>query len=165
VSLNWITASEINNDYFTVERSADAMHFEKILTVDGAGNSTRTINYSTIDPNPLPGISYYRLRQTDFDNKTTTSDIVAVNISGNGNLLVVPNPASSFVNIVFTGNVPGEHNIEVLDDRGAVVLRVTQNFSDKKYYTVPLENYSKGIYLIRLTGPEGTSQTGRFIVN
>jgi hypothetical protein len=165
VSLNWVTTSEINNDYFTVERSNDAVNFQAILTVDGAGNSSRTIDYSTLDANPLRGVSYYRLRQTDFDNKTTVSDVVAVNISDNGNLLVVPNPASNFVNIIFAGEVSGEHHIEVMDDKGTVVLRATENLADKKYYRVSLENYSKGIYLIRLTDKAGTSQTGRFIIN
>ena len=165
VSLNWITTSEINNDYFTVERSSDAVNFEGILTVDGAGNSSHAINYARIDANPLQGVSYYRLRQTDFDNTTTTSDIVAVNITDDGNLLVVPNPAHSFVNIILTGNTSGVHSIEVMDDKGAVVLRATENLSDKKYYRVPLENYTRGIYLIRFTDNSGISKTGRFILN
>lgn len=166
VSLNWTTASEVNNDYFTVERSNDAAHFEEIITVDGAGSSTRTLNYSAVDQNPLHGISYYRLRQTDFDSKSTTSDIVAVNISGSGNLIVLPNPAQDFVNIVFSGNMlKGRHTIEVMDDKGAVVFSAAKDFSDGNHYQVDLKNYSKGIYLIRLTDNAGTSQTGRFIVN
>ena len=67
VDVNWITATEINNNYFTLERSATGINFEPIGYVQGAGNSTSTINYVFKDRDPLNGIGYYRLKQTDFD--------------------------------------------------------------------------------------------------
>jgi hypothetical protein len=78
VNCAWETASEINNDYFTLERSKDGNSFEAVGDVKGHGNSNRNIRYSYTDNNPFGGISYYRLKQTDFDGKYTYSPIKKV---------------------------------------------------------------------------------------
>jgi autotransporter-associated beta strand protein len=80
VLTSWVTASEINNDFFTVERSKDGSTWEKVGTVDGAGNSNTELTYAFVDDDPYSGVSYYRLRQTDFDGTTTVSQIRAVEI-------------------------------------------------------------------------------------
>jgi hypothetical protein len=67
INLNWTTGSEINNDYFTIERSRDLYGWEVMGFVEGAGNSSVPIDYSFSDLNPLDGLAYYRLKQTDFD--------------------------------------------------------------------------------------------------
>jgi hypothetical protein len=67
VYVNWTTASEANNERFTIERSRDARHFEMIGVVNGAGNSTADISYEYIDLQPYEGISYYRLSQVNTD--------------------------------------------------------------------------------------------------
>jgi hypothetical protein len=96
VDILWTTATEVNNDYFTVERSANTNDFNAIATVNGSGNSSRKINYSTIDPNPLAGISYYRLKQTDFDGRSTHSSIVAIeNLLRSAMFFIFPNPADA----------------------------------------------------------------------
>jgi hypothetical protein len=78
VQLEWITASELNNDYFTIERSQSGEGFEPVNTVRGAGTKSNQSKYSLLDSNPLAGTSYYRLKQTDFDGKSTYSDLVEV---------------------------------------------------------------------------------------
>ena len=81
VRLKWSTASEINNDYFTIERAGkDNMdEFDFITNVNSQmNNSTVTLNYEAWDYNPLPGLQYYRLKQTDFDGQFTYSDIKPV---------------------------------------------------------------------------------------
>ena len=80
ISLTWITASEINNSYFTIERSFDGEIFEVAGSVPGSGNSSTIREYSFLDQVTRDGIVYYRLRQTDFDGTTTLSDLVAVRI-------------------------------------------------------------------------------------
>ena len=74
-----MTASETNNDYFTVERSKDANLFENLLIYPGAGTSNSPISYHAIDENPFAGNSFYRLMQTDFNGASTYSGIVPVN--------------------------------------------------------------------------------------
>lgn len=81
VDCEWATAAEFNNDFFTVERSADGGDFEAIGTVDAAGESRSLQGYSFADVSPHAGLSYYRLRQTDVDGTTTVSNMVAVKMS------------------------------------------------------------------------------------
>lgn len=96
VRIDWSTASEVDNDYFVVERSTDAYHFEEIGREEGAGYSQSVRYYSITDRFPFDGISYYRLKQVDFDGKTTYFDIKMVDnndgyINEHG-LSVFPNP-------------------------------------------------------------------------
>jgi hypothetical protein len=74
--LEWVTASETNNDYFTLERSHDGINFEEAVTVKGAGNSTQTITYRYTDEHAFSGVSYYRLKQTDYDGHFEYSELV-----------------------------------------------------------------------------------------
>lgn len=69
VLLEWSTATETNNQYFTVEKSKDTENFKEVVLVPGAGNSSAVLNYSVLDKNPYSGTSYYRLKQTDFDGE------------------------------------------------------------------------------------------------
>lgn len=95
VQLTWSTYTEINNRYFTIERSDESLHFDSISSIDGAGNSNTLLKYSHIDQSPLGGVSYYRLRQTDYDAKFTYSKVVRIvnDNSYGGPLSVYPNPA------------------------------------------------------------------------
>lgn len=102
----WTTAMEINNDYFSIERSADGVNFEEVGQVKGAGNSSNTLQYEFVDQHPLSGVSYYRLRQTDFDGRFTYSKTVAVNFangtpSKESSITLYPNPTNDkvFLNI------------------------------------------------------------------
>ncbi len=105
VLIKWVTSSEVNNDYFTVEKSIDAQNFEELTIVQGAGNSNQVLNYSTLDEKPYNGISYYRLKQTDFNGQFKYSNIVSVNINhGEPIVRVYPNPTQNDlgVNILLT---------------------------------------------------------------
>lgn len=98
VDLSWITLSEINNDFFTVERSVDGRNFETILTQKGAGSSNSENSYLGIDPEPLSGISYYRLLQVDFDGTSSYSPLVMVtNMEEESPILMYPNPAADLL--------------------------------------------------------------------
>lgn len=103
VDLDWATATEVNNDYFTIEKSADGISFEELGTVDGAGNSTEVLYYHTEDPAPFSGYTYYRLKQTDFDGHFTYSDIRAVRTEKvkYASFTVFPNPAIDHFYIKF----------------------------------------------------------------
>ena len=95
--IGWETASEINNNYFTVERSADGVNFTTLSNVTSKalnGNSTSTLSYALNDPNTVPGVYYYRLKQTDFDFKHTYSNVVVVTVTKNVDFAfdLAPNP-------------------------------------------------------------------------
>lgn len=106
VVLNWTTASELNNDFFTVERSTDGFSWNQITTVKGAGTSNYQIDYLIYDQNPLVGLQYYRLKQTDFDGTYNYSNTVSVNFSGiySDAFLLYPNPASESIQLISSEN-------------------------------------------------------------
>ena len=81
VWLDWKTETEINNNYFTIERSSNIEYWESIKEVKGAGNSNSTLSYSIVDQKPLLGISYYRLKQTDFNGEFSYSNFAIINNS------------------------------------------------------------------------------------
>ncbi|HRD37176.1 MAG TPA: hypothetical protein PLC65_00980, partial [Bacteroidia bacterium] len=83
VDINWSTATETNNDYFTIERSNNLEQFEAIHQMPGSGNSYTTKYYSYTDKQPLQGLSYYRIKQTDKDGKYTYSELKAVGYQRN----------------------------------------------------------------------------------
>ena len=95
VEIKWATATETNNDYFTIERTNDlTMGYTQIGVVRGAGNSNIALSYTYSDKMPLKGGSYYRLRQTDFDGSTKTFDPVFVEGASNSGVKIYPNPSS-----------------------------------------------------------------------
>lgn len=118
VELDWATASEINNDYFTIEKTNDGATFKTVAIVDGAGNSTGRIFYESMDTDPYTGISYYRLKQTDFDGKYVYSELIGIDNSDltNQYLKVFPNPATDgIINITMEGNKSDKITVTVID--------------------------------------------------
>nr|MDA3820762.1 hypothetical protein [Candidatus Delongbacteria bacterium] len=111
VSLNWATASEINNDHFIIERSTDLKVFDEIAIIDGKGNSSTGNEYSWEDISPAPGINYYRLTQVDYDGTTTMLSMVQVTYAIDEipeKIECFPNPFVSDLYVhsgSFTGNV------------------------------------------------------------
>ena len=79
--INLEVASQVNNDYYEVQRSVDVETWQTINTVTGAGNSNTQMSYSTLDDNPLHGVSYYRLKQTDYDGQTESFNPISIIIS------------------------------------------------------------------------------------
>ena len=143
VQLNWTTATQINNEYFSVERSADGINWSVIKTVKGAGNSSALINYSCTDANPVAGTSLYRLKQTDTDGKFTYSDNRSVKFNGTSTISVFPVPnAGNTIN--FKGiKEPKNELIVVRDAAGVAVYSTTLSST-----TVQLPNLSAGLYVI-----------------
>jgi hypothetical protein len=154
VVASWVTASEINNNYFIVERSADGINFEQVGRRNGAGNSSVTLYYSMIDNSPLPGLSYYRLRQVDFDGKESLSQLVAVNFNGNNVLTVFPNPAQTQVQFSFNSDVSGAARFELLDAVGKTILSQEINVKKGLNLAEPIDirYIPNGVYFIRVSG-------------
>ncbi|MGZ4058614.1 MAG: T9SS type A sorting domain-containing protein, partial [Bacteroidia bacterium] len=126
VDLNWTTATESNNNYFTIEKSKDGVDFETVTEIRAAGNSTATIDYTDQDPNPYSGISYYRLKQTDFNGQYTYSSLAAVNYYfGEDGISIYPNPGS-----------PGSPiNLDIKGLKDQEILVVLRDMSGKEFYS------------------------------
>ena len=129
VSLQWATAAEINNDYFTIQRSEDGINFTDILIVPGAGNSDHLLNYNNFDLEAISGISYYRLKQTDYDGTFTYSSIVKVSSAGNDfTFLLSPNlvNADTEIKVMMTGAASDQKiAIDIYDVLGRKLYTVT----------------------------------------
>jgi hypothetical protein len=167
VDLSWVTATEINNEKFIVERAGANLVWEEILTVPGAGNSTTTLFYNEKDRNPLKGVSYYRLKQIDYDGTSTTSDMVSVFNPGtelDNELSIYPNP--SLGNSVFL-RIPelavGDRGfIEVFDISGKARLQKEleelNSIEELSHSGLPA-----GVYLVSLRS-NSINQTRKLIV-
>lgn len=151
VLLKWITASEINNDYFSIERSSDAENWEIIGTVKGSGNSNQKQEYSFIDKNPLKGESYYQIKQTDFDGTSTYSFISSVEenkIYSPLELEVYPNPSEKLIYI------EGEENelsqILIYSSLGKnLTLHIPSAIISSTMIQYDISNLPNGVYVIQ----------------
>lgn len=122
VNLNWITETEINNDYFTIERSEDNIHFTSLDQVDGHGNSSMRHSYAYVDAQPLKGISYYRLKQTDYDGHTEYLPTAVVNNVIRKDFYAYPNPApAAKVQVSYGDDELKYYDITVQDIQGKVI--------------------------------------------
>jgi len=149
VNLHWQTASEINNEFFAIERSADGVNFEEILQTPGAGNSNQLLNYFETDYLPLTGTSYYRLRQVDFDGRETYSEIKTIKTYSQlaSEMNLYPNPSEGAFHIVLANS--GEEE----------VLVIVRDLNGKEFYSkIIITSTDKQIEAIDLTGqlPAGT---------
>ncbi len=142
VELNWATASEINNDYFIVQRSLDNKTFEEIARVSGNGNSNIIIEYQSYDMDLPTGIIYYRLKQVDYDGATDYSNIVAIRNTKDREVYIFPNPSN--------GNI----NIETQEAIDVVIYSVSgqqianYHFEANTNNKIDISNQPKGIYFL-----------------
>ena len=147
VDLNWVTATEINNKYFNIERSRDGKNFETIGTVDGAGNHQGYLNYDYTDYSSPTGIVYYRLKQVDVDGTAAYSAIRVVSILSSEQVIVYPAPAHTGEDIhVVIANQTDDTpvTIELMDMLGKSVLTYTGAGSSHVLQAL----LAKGIYLV-----------------
>ncbi|MFH2096335.1 MAG: T9SS type A sorting domain-containing protein [Bacteroidota bacterium] len=149
VQLFWLTASEKNNDYFTVERSNDAKHFDPVRNVDGIGNSNAIHEYTAYDENPFNGINYYRLKQTDFDGKFSYSNIITVNLIPDNSIIVFPNPATSTLNISSEMNLSDDISFQLIDITGKIILDQKNTGNNGNNISVmDLSGIDNGVYYL-----------------
>ncbi len=129
----WETQSELNNDYFELQRSVDGVEFIQIAHVKGAGNSSEPIRYEYIDDRKIHFVEYYyRLVQHDFDKNTSKSEIIVVKSDciTNNNIVAYPNPTNDHVTIVYTSSDEETVSIEIKDLLGRTVLSVPYDLKE-----------------------------------
>jgi len=153
-SLKWTTATETNNDHFTVERTQDGVNFETVAIVKGAGNSTTPREYSAIDQDPLQGTSYYRLSQTDLDGNTTHLNTIVYTPCENENTInsfVSNNLIKVEINNAAASG--GNYTFVLYNTLGQEVYSKNVNASEGlNLYTINSQNFTNGIYIIRIMG-------------
>lgn len=157
VRLDWVVSMEINNDYFTIERSLDGLEFEPIATVKGAGSHSTEKQYQAFDETPEMGLSYYRLRQTDFDGMYKVYDMVSVMMtSASANTAttsfdIVPNPNKGSFTLRL--DTPFDQTkVMVMSYVGQIVF-VSDMVNTSGKTQTPLDlgsNVAAGIYIVKV---------------
>lgn len=146
VLIRWVTATETNNDYFVVQRTVDGVTFESVDTLDGAGNSTQPISYSLNDRNPLEGVSYYRLKQVDFNGACSYSPFVAINFIKPTSTAVYPNPSVDGVFTFLQNDESTENEVAVFTTGLSLVKKVMITPGEKAI--ISIADQPDGIYFL-----------------
>jgi hypothetical protein len=163
VQLSWTTTNEVNNKEFGVQRSETGEKWNDIAVVKGQGTSNGVHTYSAEDKMPLPGVSYYRLRQTDLDGASVYSKVKVIDFSGIAMdaVKVYPNPAKGRLNVIantFDGKVG--YTIVGVDGRqvGSGMLQNTISATG-----INISNLKAGMYILKLQNNEKI-KTVKFVV-
>ncbi len=165
VVLDWTTVSESNSDYFSVESCNDAVNFKEVARLSAAGNSNTTLNYRSLDTSPHSGVSYYRLRQVDFDGKFMYSNIEVVNMPTlwDSEVVLSPNPVISTVDIHLDPDNYSNPIIELRDLQGRILLvKDGLKVDAQKPIRIDLSDFPHGLYFLQVS-ENGKSISKRII--
>jgi hypothetical protein len=161
VEISWSTASELNNDFFTVERMFEnGETFEPISTVPGAGTTRKAKHYRVEDHTISAGLWYYRIKQTDFDGAFSYSPVRSVKVSGQGFWQIHPNPANgeSFWIRFTAAELNQAVALVVIDQQGRTAFTHTLSVNSlNEEIKIPVQ-LSPGVYLVRIQSGQGMSQ-------
>jgi len=159
--ITWSTATEVNNDYFTVEKSYDGSSFFELAKIQGAGNSNVLLTYSAVDNDPTKGAIYYRLKQVDFDGTTEYHQIISANC-GNSESFTVNNLMLFSNNLGFNITAKQEEDIIIYfyDYRGRMISNKVQHIqSGNNLIEINNLKLSTGIYMLSIVGDKNNYST------
>ncbi|WP_421890095.1 T9SS type A sorting domain-containing protein [Marinoscillum sp.] len=153
--LEWETATERDNDYFEVNKSSDGITFYPIARVQGAGHASTLQHYSHVDQSPTPGVSYYQLRQVDYDGAFSLSKVISVQmIDPDWDMTVYPNPASEFIHLVSSTGYSNEISLVLYDQQGRVQMeRTLSEVSANQVFNMDIQALTSGLYILKIYGP------------
>lgn len=163
----WSTGSEHNSDYFLIEKSRDLETWTIVATEPAAGNSNTNINYSLLDHNSWNGITYYRLKQFDFNGENHTYDPLSISCeNGNNSMYAYPNPSNGkfTVEIVSDKNSPSSQ-LNVIDVTGKTIIAEILSLKEgvNQVYIDSID-ISAGVYILRLEGGDSFIEPIRVVV-
>jgi len=167
VEVKWSTASEQNNRYFTIERTVDGINWETVEELAGAGNSDNTINYESFDKQPLKGISYYRLKQTDFDGRSSYSaaSVINIEVAETEQINIVPNPARCFSSVIINAHIADNASVSIYDYSGNLVKQFVYNLvKGSNTIMVDVSQFRNGVYFV-LCNTVDSHYSAKFIIS
>ncbi|OFY85986.1 MAG: hypothetical protein A3F72_09825 [Bacteroidetes bacterium RIFCSPLOWO2_12_FULL_35_15] len=165
VPCQWATATETNNDYFVVERTRDGIQYDFVAQINGSGNSTITHYYSTLDPNPYPGISYYRLKQVDFNGTFTYSQLVPINLDNIEIISIYPNPSSGNFSYLVGSSRTETVTVTAINALGQPVLCVQEDIGEGiTPKQMDVSSLVSGSYILRITTHDKKKTQKQFMI-
>ena len=150
VLLEWTTASEENNDYFTIERSINGVSWVAIGTVKGAGTTTAENYYSFEDKKPVAGISYYRLKQTDFNGEYSYSSVKCINRPNKPNNSFTAYTKQDANAFIVEGDVIAACPIEIYNAAGTRIYNVSFNTVSVNKVIINVHDLASGTYFVKI---------------
>lgn len=157
VTINWATATETNNHYFTVQRSDDGYNWNDLGTVNSAGTSTVAQYYKWTDENPLPGTSYYQLKQTDFDGQTTYVGVIASSCTHTGIINLYPNPSKGDVYYNIESSSAQPVSVKIINEVGQTVVSYQDNLDKgSSRHQLPTRHFTPGVYTLIIEFSDGS---------
>lgn len=163
--LSWSTASETNNDYFTIEKSTDNLNWVKIGTIKGKGNNTNTTHYQFIDKNNYELNVLYKLTQTDFNGNSVSYEPINLFCNLNSNTQadfnIYPNPFKSKLIISINANENNNINLCLYNYYGIKIFEQNYLLNNEKIFIKEFDFslLPKGIYLLKITGENFNEST------
>ena len=154
--LSFATASETNNAFFTIERSADGTSFDAIGEIKGAGNSNTTLSYDFTDERPFAGVNYYRIKQTDYDGQYSYSEIKSVRHKGISNVSITPRTTDGRLDITTELE---DYTIAIYNVAGQEVKKMTGMSLDQ---SISIESLHAGVYFVKINS-RSESETVRIV--
>jgi hypothetical protein len=150
----WQTASELNNDYFILEKSTDMRNFYEMARIKGAGNSNELLSYSFVDENAAGIQNFYRLTQVDFDGTKSISKVIAIMCDSDDNtepsISAYPNPFNNNINLIINNPEREAFSIEIFDNSSKIVFeKYFTEFESLNEISIDLSNLTPGIYVLR----------------
>ncbi len=164
--ISWVTASEENNSAFVLERTTDGDHYEQVAMIEGKGTTQQLSNYSVTDNQTPTALTYYRLKQVDFNGTITYFDLLAVDELKDDQLIqqVHPNPATDVV--IFSLKSIGEQELTsvITDQMGRVVQQFSfESKNGISQQLIDVSAFENGSYWITVTSEDGKRETVRFV--
>jgi hypothetical protein len=149
--VSFSTLSELNNDFFEIERSADGFEFEVIGKIKGAGLSSREVFYTYADEKPVSGVNYYRIKQVDYDGQSEYSEVKSI-VASQSNTVITPRSTYDIVDIRTEAAIYG---VSIYNTTGQLVLQMDQLTGTK---SVDLSSFVNGVYIVNvITGNQKES--------
>lgn len=150
--ISWATASELNNDYFQIERSINGQNWELIATVKGQGTTNNENHYSIKDQNPRGAIAYYRLRQVDFDGAQELFPIKSLQPCGENNGIEIISHNDGNYHVVINSDNLGEYHIDLFDMSGKQIrnTRTVHVDGGENMFLFDDSHAATGVYMVRV---------------
>ena len=157
-TLLWTTASEQSNDYFTISHSIDGHTFTEVGTIDGAGNSQATIDYSWIADDVITGeTNYFQLSQTDLDGETEFFDVIVMEECAEGKTSVYLD-RDDYIHVLSQNPI---FSVQLLDATGRTIDFLVE---PGKHCIIQKPLISTGVYLIKITHLDQTVETRKLSI-
>ncbi len=169
VEITWSTAEEINNAFYTIERSKDGKEFEAIGFVEGAGDSQEILEYVFYDTKPVPGTSFYRLKQTDFNGESDYSEIRRIQRADvlESSSKVYPNPIEKgqVLTVEYPVSETTQIKVAIYNSQGVLYGSLLKTISPESgEFEVSTSLLSKGLHFLRISKSNKSLDIHKFIV-